>query len=138
MSEKNPLPLCLAGGASPDFGECFLSFAAILLLGTVAVYLTTMAGLPIPGSILGLGTLFFWLLNTPGSGKCVEFLFDRSVPHMPLLFVPAGSGILTVLDQMRADWLPIGLAILIGTPLTMALVALFSVWILPKGDQYGA
>ena len=43
--------------------------------------------------------------------------------HLSLLFVPAGVGMIVHLDRIREEWLPLIVALVVSTLLTMAVAA---------------
>jgi len=43
--------------------------------------------------------------------------------HLSLLFVPAAVGVVVHVDRLRAEWLPILVALLVSTILTIAVTA---------------
>jgi holin-like protein len=44
--------------------------------------------------------------------------------HLSLLFVPAGVGVMVHVNRLRGEWLPITVAIVVSTLLTIACTAL--------------
>ena len=92
-------------------------FALLLVLASVAVgaVLTTALSLPVPGSILGLlgaAGLFAWRGEPP---PAVGSMFDAVIPYAPLLFVPAGAGVVANLDLVASSWMSIAAAVTVGT-----------------------
>ena len=43
--------------------------------------------------------------------------------HFSLLFIPAGVGVIVHFDKLAGEWLPISVALLLSTFLTMAATA---------------
>ncbi|GAP34836.1 antiholin-like protein LrgA [Piscinibacter sakaiensis] len=91
--------------------------------------LVVLLGLPLPGPVIGLVALFvaFPRLGRLRSG--VESLADGLLRHLGLLFVPAGVGVMLHLALLR-DWaLPLVLALVGSTAVTLGLSAwLFARW----------
>lgn len=88
-----------------------------LILVTIVIgdALTRRLGLPIPGPILGLlmfGTLFVWR-GTPDATMAKTF--DHVIPHAPLLFVPAGAGVVAYLDVIAPALVAIVSVVTLGT-----------------------
>lgn len=96
------------------------------LLGEIAAQ---MAGLPVPGPVLGLMLLFVGLTVRNRSAPEVERHADNLLGYLSLLFVPAGVGVVQYLSLLTDEWLPVT-ASLVGsavvgigaTGLTMTLL----------------
>ena len=58
---------------------------------------------------------------------------DALLSHLSLLFVPAGVGVMLHFRLLGEDWLPLSLAIVGSTVLTIAVTALIMVWLRPAG-----
>ena len=104
----------------------FLSGITTLLIyqviGEVLVLLTQA---PIPGPVIGMLLLF---LTLAFRGKPVDdTLTDATtslLSHFSLLFVPAGVGVMIYFGQIQDEWLPISVAVIVSTVLTLAITAL--------------
>ena len=91
------------------------------LVGEVAVRL---AGLPIPGPVLGMVLLFLTLLVRGRAPASVAQAASALLSHLSLLFVPAGVGMMVHFGRIADEWLPITLALLLSTVITMVATAL--------------
>ncbi|MEX2474490.1 CidA/LrgA family protein [Marinobacter sp.] len=91
------------------------------LVGEVAVRL---AGLPIPGPVLGMVLLFLTLLVRGQVPASVDQAASSLLSHLSLLFVPAGVGMMVHFGRIAEEWLPITLALLLSTVITMVATAL--------------
>lgn len=85
--------------------------------------ITRFLGLPVPGPVAGMAILFT-LLAVKGSvptqiGKVADVLLK----HLALLFVPAGVGVMAHLPLLGRDLLPISVALVGSTVLTIAVTA---------------
>jgi holin-like protein len=81
-------------------------------------------GLPVPGPVIGMVLLFCWLMlrrEMPSDLETVGGFLHR---YLPLLFVPAGVGIITHLDLLARSWLPLAAVIVVGTALTIGVTGL--------------
>jgi holin-like protein len=76
-------------------------------------------GLPVPGPVIG----FILLLVA---------LRLRAGVHFSLLFVPAGVGVMVHLSRLRDEWLPITVALVLSTLLTIACTALVMNWLMRR------
>jgi holin-like protein len=76
-------------------------------------------GLSVPGPVLGLVLLFVFLVVRHGEAgappEALERVSGVLLGNLGLLFVPAGVGVMVYLPLLAASWLPIGLAVVVGT-----------------------
>ena len=96
----------------------------ILLCQLAGEIIAKAAGLPVPGPVIGMVILFCGLLlrgNMPPELETVTGFLHR---YLPLLFVPAGVGVITSLDLLARSWVPLAGAIVIGTGVTIAVTGL--------------
>jgi holin-like protein len=91
------------------------------LLGEVLVH---VLALPVPGPVLGLLLLFLVLLGRGAVPPWVRDTGNGVLQHFSILFVPAGAGVLLHFHRLGADWLPIVVALLASTMLSVAVTAL--------------
>ncbi|WP_141015349.1 CidA/LrgA family protein [Nocardioides sambongensis] len=81
-----------------------------------------IADVPVPGAVVGMLLCFAWLRRTrAGDDTALVRAGSGLLRHLQLLFVPAGVGIVAYLSTLRADALPISVA-LVGSWL-LGLVA---------------
>jgi putative effector of murein hydrolase LrgA (UPF0299 family) len=85
--------------------------------------LVRLAHLPLPGPVLGLVLLFAILVVRGGPPLPVRDTALGLLAHLSLLFVPAGVGVITHIDRLRAEWLPLLAAVLASTALTIVVTA---------------
>ncbi|QFY91166.1 CidA/LrgA family protein [Magnetovirga frankeli] len=97
------------------------------LVGEVLVHL---ARLPLPGPVLGMALLFVALILRRGLPDALNGAASNLLGHLSLLFVPAGVGVMLHFDKLADDWLAIGLALLLGSLITLGLTALLMQWLL--------
>lgn len=94
---------------------------ACQLLGEFAV---SSADLPLPGPVAGMILLFLFLTvrgEIPAElGKVAGALLN----NLSLLFVPAGVGVMTHFELLGTDALPLSIALVVSTLLTIAVTAL--------------
>ncbi|NKN34293.1 CidA/LrgA family protein [Marichromatium bheemlicum] len=80
--------------------------------------------LPLPGPVLGMLLLFLWLLVRGGVSVPVAEAADGLLAHLPLLFIPAGVGVMVHWALLRAHWQALGAALLLGTLIALVATAL--------------
>jgi len=96
----------------------------ILLCQLAGEIIAKAAGLPVPGPVIGMVILFSGLIlrgTLPPELENVAGFLHR---YLPLLFVPAGVGVITSLDLLARSWVPLAGAIIIGTGVTIAVTGL--------------
>lgn len=95
------------------------SFTLILACQLVGETLVALFGLPLPGSVLGLLLLFLVLLARRRIGRSLERVSRGILANLGLLFVPVAVGMMTQVEALTAEAVPIAAAVLIGTVVTM-------------------
>ncbi|MBI1416210.1 MAG: CidA/LrgA family protein [Limimaricola sp.] len=108
---------------------------AVALLAALAVGCDALAGglgLPFPGALLAiflLGLRFRW---RGGPDPQLADLFDATIRFWPLVFVPAGVGVIDLGGTLRESWLPILISVIGGTLLTILLTGLLAQHLLAR------
>lgn len=106
---------------SANFLNGITLLLAYQLVGEVSARLLN---LPIPGPVIGMVLLFFSLLVRDSLAQVVEPAASALLSHLSLLFVPAGVGVMVHFGRIGDQWVPITVALLVGTLITLALTAL--------------
>lgn len=107
-----------------------LNYLTLILVCQLAGELTVRAaGVSVPGPVLGMVLLFFFLLAKGSIPKDLATTADALLNHLSLLFVPAGVGVMLHFRLIGNDWLPIGIALIVSTVLTIAITALMMSWL---------
>lgn len=103
----------------------FLTSLTILLvcqlLGEVA---SRVAGLPVPGPVLGMALLFTILVIRGRISENMQVTAGGILQILGLLFVPAGVGVITHLHLLAEQWQPIAAALLGSTILAIVVTGL--------------
>ncbi len=96
-----------------------------LLLGyqLAGEVLVVALGLPLPGPVLGMLLLLLTLAVRPAVSTQVEGPAEGLLGHLSLLFVPAGVGVMVHGQRFGDEWLPIAVALVASTLLTLLAVA---------------
>ncbi|MDP2700360.1 CidA/LrgA family protein [Thalassospira sp.] len=107
------------------------AFALILVCQLFGEVISELFHLPVPGPVIGMGLLFVGLIVKRRPPKVLTDAADNLLIHFSLLFVPAGVGVVTQLDRLKGDWLPIAAALIVSTLLTMVATAFLMSKLLP-------
>ena len=93
---------------------------ACQLAGEAVVRLT---GIPVPGPVAGMAILLAGLIWRGGIPTGLDQAGSAVLRYLTLMFVPAGVGVVANLDLLREQWLPILIAVIPGTLITIAVTA---------------
>ena len=96
----------------------------ILTCQLIGELIVVGTGIPLPGPVVGMGLLFLGLLIRRGVPKGLGRVTASLLQNLALLFVPAGVGVMTHLSLLEAEWLPISVALVVSTLLTIAVTGL--------------
>ena len=85
----------------------------ILLCQVAGEVVVRTLGLALPGPVLGMLLMLIVLRVRRASpdGGPVATAAAPLLKHLQLLFVPAGVGVVVLLGELRADWLPISVGL---------------------------
>lgn len=95
----------------------------ILLCQLAGEIIVLTLALPVPGPVVGLALLFGALVWRGGPSPTLRTTAQGLLQHLSLLFVPAGVGVMLHIDRLAAEWLPLGLALLLSTLITLLVTA---------------
>lgn len=118
-----------------------LGAITLLLTCQLAGEVITMSmNLPLPGPVVGMALLFAGLLvrgrikggDQPEIPEPLEQTATGLLSHLSLLFVPAGVGVMLYLPLIADEWLPIAVALVASTLLTIILTAFVMTWLVGK------
>jgi putative effector of murein hydrolase LrgA (UPF0299 family) len=87
------------------------------------------SGLPIPGPVLGMALLFAGLLIRGSIPEDLGGAADALLNHLSLLFIPAGVGVMLHIDLIGNELLPVSVALVASTVLTIAVTGLLMAWL---------
>lgn len=107
-----------------------LKYLTLILCCQLAGELAAKAlQIAVPGPVIGMVLLLCFLLVRGSVPEDLSRTADGLLSHLSLLFVPAGVGVMLHFNLLEDDWLPIGVALIISTVLTIIVTALMMSWL---------
>ena len=104
----------------------------LLLFTVLGNLISDGLGVPIPGAVMGLVALVLYLQMKGGENESLDSVSQFCIRYLAVLFVPGCVGAFFLADLFAKQWLPVFLAVVIATPLTIGLTALVFQWILKR------
>jgi putative effector of murein hydrolase LrgA (UPF0299 family) len=111
---------------------------ACQLIGEVTV---SAAQLPFPGPVAGMVLLFLFLFIRGHVPDELTQVSSALLNNLSLMFVPAGVGVMVHFKLLGIDVIPLSVALIVSTALTIAITALVMVYLkrrFPQGNANGA
>ncbi len=96
----------------------------LLVYQTAGEIVVQLLGLPVPGPVIGMGLLFATLLARGTAPAWLRDSCQQLLSHLSLLFVPAGVGVMLHFKRLGAEWLPVVVALVASTVITIGVTAL--------------
>jgi holin-like protein len=96
----------------------------LLVFQLVGEVLARALTLPIPGPVIGMGLLFIVLVLRKGPSTDLRGTAGALLQHLSLLFVPAGTGVMLHFQRLADEWMPLTVALVASTLLSIAISAL--------------
>lgn len=91
--------------------------------------IVTATGLPVPGPVCGMALMFAGLVVRGSVWDDLTRASDALLGNLSLLFVPAGVGVMIHLQLMSAEAVPISVALVFSTLITIAVTAAMMQWL---------
>jgi holin-like protein len=85
--------------------------------------------LAIPGPVIGMLLLLFTLMIARRVPADADATAHALLGHLSLLFVPAGVGVMVHFELIGSQWLPILVALVASTLISLTLSALAMKWV---------
>jgi holin-like protein len=104
-------------------------FAVLLIFQLLGELLVRVSSLPVPGPVLGMALLLVFLLFRKGVAAPLRETSEGLLRYLPLLFVPAGVGLINHGVLLKQDLLVIVVTLVISTALTLAVTVLVLQWL---------
>ena len=91
----------------------------ILLISAMGEVLYTLLPLPIPASVYGLILMLTALITGVLKVEQVKETSVFLIEIMPVMFIPAGVGLLTAWGDLKPVWIPVAIITVITTAFVM-------------------
>ncbi|WP_225785339.1 CidA/LrgA family protein [Xenophilus sp. Marseille-Q4582] len=108
------------------------AFALLLLCQFAGDTLVRLAGVPLPGAVVGLVLLLAGLLAAGRVPQGLAQAADGLLPHMMLLFIPSVAGVMLHFERVAREWQPFLIASVAGAVITLAVTAVTLRWLLRR------
>jgi holin-like protein len=105
------------------------TFVTLLVFQTLGEGLAYALALPIPGPVIGMLLLFCYLLLKRDAAPKLAPTSLELLKHLSLLFIPAGVGIMVHAQRVAAEWLPITVALIASTVVSLVVTATVIRWL---------
>jgi len=119
------------------------------MLGAIALLLVCQlageavhrfAGVPVPGSVIGMALLLVWLAVVRRERPSLEVVTGWLTAHLAIMFVPAAVGLMNEGPVLARHGVAIVVATAVSTLLTLAVTALVFQWAVrrmePKDQEH--
>ncbi len=122
--------------------KIILSFAILLLYQLIGNFIQDIFKLPIPGTVIGMVLLFFSLILTRRrfrhnhTNPFIHFSL-KLLRILPILYVPAGVGIMQYFGIIGSQSIPIIGTLVISAIISMIFTAYFMSYLLKKYEIGG-
>lgn len=98
--------------------------SAIALFELAGDFCQRMTALPIPGPVIGMALLLSALIFRGRLPDTLDRASTGLLSYLPMLFVPAGAGMMAHLDLIKAQWLALTAGVIGSSVLAVAATAL--------------
>lgn len=107
----------------------------LLVCQAIGEAVVRLAGLPVPGPVMGMLLLFAWLMAKGEVPDAVARTTAGLLEHLSLLFVPAGVGVVLYLDLVAAEWQAILASLVVSTLATILVTAFVMRKLVGRADE---
>lgn len=108
-------------------------FCIILLISALGEGLRFLLPLPIPASVYGLILMLAALMTGVLKPEQVQDAGDFLVEIMPVMFIPAGVGLLTSWSTLQPIWVPVVVITVLTTVIVMIVTGHVTQFVIRKG-----
>ncbi len=119
-----------------SFIRYLIQFGIILLVTLLGDFFYTYMNLPIPGNVVGMLLLLFFLLTGVLKLSMIEEVSNFMLKHLSFFFIPAAVGLITCFSVLEGKWTALVVISIVST-FIIAVVTGITVQILMKRRQTG-
>jgi holin-like protein len=105
------------------------TLATLLVFQSIGEGLSYAFGLPVPGPVIGMVLLFLFLMVRKDAAKKLAPVSLELLKHLSLLFIPAGVGIMVHAQRVSDEWIPIAVALIASTIVSITVTAIIVKWL---------
>jgi holin-like protein len=98
--------------------------AIILAICFIGEVLNKLLNIPIPGNVIGMIILLISLLTGLIKLEAIEDVAEFLLKHLAFFFVPAGVGIISSMDIIKANLFPMLVVILLSAIVVMVVTGI--------------
>ncbi|WP_257264446.1 CidA/LrgA family protein [Endozoicomonas sp. ONNA2] len=110
--------------------ETLSGIVTLLFFTVLGDVISDAFSLSVPGSVIGLILLVSYLQLSGGVSESLDKVSQFCIRYLAVLFIPGCVGIFFLSDLLLQQWLPITLAVLVATPVSLVLTAILLQWLL--------
>ena len=110
-------------------------FAIILFISLLGELLRILIPLPIPASVYGLVLMLVALTTGILKVHQVKEAADFLIEIMPVMFIPAGVGLLTAWGALKPVWFPIAVITVVTTVIVMVVTGHVTQFVIRRGRR---
>ena len=110
-------------------------FCIILLFSFLGELLHLVLPLPVPASVYGLLLLLAALCAGVVKTEQIQETSKFLIEIMPVMFIPAAVGLLTVWEVLQPIWVPVIVITILTTVLVMAVTGLVTQSVIRSGKK---
>lgn len=115
--------------------EALMEFAIIMGISLAGELLHEMLPLPVPASIYGMLLMLILLMSGILKVEKVERAGGFLLKIMPVMFIPAAVGLMTIVAEMRWRLIPMAIIVTVTTVIVMAATGRTAQWIIGREER---
>lgn len=104
-------------------------FALLLVYQLIGELITRLTSIPVPGPVIGMALLLFSVLVAKKVPKGLRTAAEGLLSYLPLLFVPAGVGLINHGVLLKEDIWVISITLIVSTFITLVVTVLTLQWL---------
>lgn len=109
-----------------------IALATLFAFQLAGELLVRISSIPLPGPLAGMLLLLMALVLYKRVPPALVTVSNWLISHLMLLFIPAVAGVMLSLNQLKQEWLPFVVAVVVGTLITQVITALCLSWFLKR------